>query len=689
MPGMNSADDPFLTRLREIVEENISSEQFGVSELAQEIGMSRSNLLRKVSKASGLSVSQFIRNIRLEKAAEILREESFTVSEVSYKVGFSSPSYFIKCFRELYGYPPGSIADYPAEEVGEESLDPETKPKPEFRVPVLAISVLLVIVISVALIYFLKPSSSPYKQIKSIAVLPFINDSADSSNLYIINGIMESTLNKLQGIENLRVISRTSVEKYRNEHKTIPEIAKELNVSYVVEGSGQKIGEQILLNIQLIDAPNDSHLWSHEYSREANNIFSLQSEIAKNIADEIKVIITPEEQQRIAKVPTENAAAYDQFLKGMELLRSPDKEDIKESTVYFRKAIEYDKNFARAYAAIAMAYYVLEINLAERQFADSINYFADQALFHDSKLPQSLIAKALFYMAHNEYELAVPYFEKALEYNPNYDLVLYFMVDLYANYIPDTEKYLEYALRGLQIDPAAYDSTTNSYNYLHISNAFIQSGFVDEALKYIDKSLEYMPDNLFSEYVKAYILFAQNKDLQQLRESLKRALGKDQNRLDIAQELAKVCYFQKDYNSAYGYYTQYLAIKEALKMDVYPQEDIKIAYTCKMLGKEEEAAKYYEVFKAFAERDKSVYSEMNLCQYYAAIGEIDKAISHLELFSQKKQFHYWTILFFQVDPIINTLKDRPEYKKLYRKLKNNFDSFHERMKKSLTEKGLI
>ncbi|MFV0269108.1 MAG: tetratricopeptide repeat protein [Draconibacterium sp.] len=146
--------------------------------------------------------------------------------------------------------------------------------------------------------------------------------------------------------------------------------------------------------------------------------------------------------------------------------------------------------------------------------ADSISYFADQIIFLDPQLPQSLIAKALFYMAHAEYQLAVPYFEKALEYNPNYDLVYVFLVDLYANYLPDTRKYLEYTLRGLQIDPARFDPVTMSFNFLHISNAFIQAGFVDEAEKFINVSLDYYPGNLYSEYVKAYILFAVQKNFQ-------------------------------------------------------------------------------------------------------------------------------------------------------------------------------
>src|SRR5690606_31504454 len=115
------------------------------------------------------------------------------------------------------------------------------------------------------------------------AVLPFKNDSNDSTNRYLINGLMEATLNNLQQIRDLRVVSRTSAEKDRNTSKTIPEVADELRVNYVVEGSGQKVGNRILLNIQLIDAQRDSHLWARQYTREVTDIFQLQQEIAKDI----------------------------------------------------------------------------------------------------------------------------------------------------------------------------------------------------------------------------------------------------------------------------------------------------------------------------------------------------------------------------------------------------------------------
>ena len=376
---------------------------------------------------------------------------------------------------------------------------------------------------------------------------------------------MESILNNLQKIEDLRVISRTSVEKYRNIPKIIPEIARELNVNYFVEGSGQKIGDQILLNIQLIEASSDKHLWSEQYNREAKDIFKLQMEVAKNIADKIEAIITPEEEERINKIPTENLVAYDYFLKGLDLLykgmSTGSLDLIGDAITYFKKAIEHDNEFARAYADIAIAYFLLDANQAEKKYAVQINNNADNALLYDSKLPQSLIAKAFFYLNNKEYELAVPYLEKALEYNPNSALVINHLSDFYANYIHDTEKYLEYALKGIRLDIASNDSITASFIYLHVSNAFFQSGFINEAEMYINKSLEYYPENLFSEYLKAFVLFATNRDLQQTKELLIEALNKDWTRYDIIQEIGKICYYMRDYASAYNYYKKFIEVK--------------------------------------------------------------------------------------------------------------------------------
>ena len=201
----------FIQKAEVIVLEHISNEQFGVSELAEAMNMSRSNLLRKIKKETQLSASQFIRQVRLAKSMELLKQHSFTVSEVSYKVGFGSTSYFIKCFREFYGYPPGEAGKIKIED---EPIEEQPSLFKKYRWLFLGAASVMLIVLSVFL--FMKKDSEPIQAEKSIAVLPFKNESSDSLNLYFVNGLMESSLNNLQKIGDLRVISRTSVEKYMN-----------------------------------------------------------------------------------------------------------------------------------------------------------------------------------------------------------------------------------------------------------------------------------------------------------------------------------------------------------------------------------------------------------------------------------------------------------------------------------------
>ncbi|MBN1822100.1 MAG: helix-turn-helix domain-containing protein [Prolixibacteraceae bacterium] len=870
----------FLNKLIELIGENISNEQFGVSELADRIGMSRSNLLRKIKKLTDLSASQFIRQIRLEYAMELLKEENYNVSEVSYKVGFGSTSYFIKCFHDFYGYPPGEVGKKEVNEnfihasgdstqthrlaaimftdiegytalmqqdeksavelrnrhreiinsitqkfngkilqyygdgtlstfnsaidavrcgielqlafrekplipvrigihsgdiifnedgivgdgvnvasriealaiagsvfisekiydeiknqsgiytvpLGEFELKNVGKPIEVFAlanagllVPkreqlagkikresfesgkskasekkfglkwiLIFFSVVFIFVLAIVLFAVIKPVSFVQWELdKSIAVLPFKNDSADSTNVYFINGVMESVLTDLQKIEGLRVISRTSVEKYRNTDKTMREIAKELDASYLVEGSGQKLGDQVFLNIRLIEGPSDKRLWAEQYNRNTEDIFKIQMEVAKSIADEIEVLITPEEEQRIAKAPTKNMDAYDVFLKGLDILSNSQISDKSPAIPYFRNAISLDNEFARAYAAIAITYYYLDEDKPIKEYSDSINFYADKALFYDSQLPQSLIAKALFYVNNREYDLAVNYFERALEYNPNYDLVFAFLVDLYVNHIPNTEKYLEYALKGIRLDKASYDSLTISVMYLHISNSMVQSGFVNEAEKFIERSLDYDPANLYSEYVKAYILYAKNRDLQQLKDRLLITYKKDTTRMDVLQEVAKICYYMKDFEEAYSYYKRLITVRETYNLNLFRSEDLKIGYVCAKVGLQQEAEKYYNLFLEYSENDQSIYKHLNFAMYYSAKGDNEKALEHLELFSERENYHYWTILFLKLEPAMGNIVGTPEFNRIFDKIEKKFQDYHNKLKNTLETKGLL
>ncbi|MBT1705853.1 helix-turn-helix domain-containing protein [Chryseosolibacter indicus] len=676
----------FLSQLTALVEKNISNEQFGVSELADEMNMSRSNLLRKVKRETNLSVSQLISQVRLKRAMELLRTSSLNVSEVSHQVGFNSTSYFIKCFREYYGYPPGEVGKH--DEVQADIL-PMPQPKANRNVILLS-SIGLVLVLTLALVaYYMQPfSGSDHVLEKSIAVLPFKNESSDSTNIYLINGLMESTLNNLQKIKDLKVISRTSAEKYRHTSKSIPEMARELNVNYFVEGSGQKVGDKILLNIQLIEASTDRHLWAKQYRREAKDIFELQQEIARNITEEIKAIITPDERRQIEKVPTANLEAYDLFLKGRDLSSRGGDKNLLEAISYFNKAIEKDNEFALAYADAAMACYYLDIFQVEKKYTKEISNYADKALLFDSKLANSLVAKAMVFMHRKEYESAIPYLEKALEYNPNSILVINFLSDLYNNYVPNSAKYLEYALMGVKLDMGAYDSVTNSYTYLHLSNALMQTGFIDEALKYIDKSLAYNANNPYSGYLRVYILFAKSRDFKKTEELLIKELNKDTTRIDIMQEVAKVNYLMHDFKDAYYYYKKVIAMREAHQLDLYVHENIRMAIVFNEMGEKQKADELVERFKAFVDNNNSIYKHIFLTDYYCYTGDNEKAIEHLKQFAQVDNFQYW-ILLWDTESGVRDIKDLPGVKSIMKGVEKKFWDKHNEIRVTLEEKGLL
>lgn len=674
----------FISQITAVIEQNIAHEQFGVSELADALNMSRSNLLRKVKKETKLSVSQLINQVRLKKAMELLRKSSLNVSEVSHQVGFNSPSYFIKCFREYYGYPPGEVGNRP--EIEPVPITPSSQKR---NILIVGIVGLIAITAILLYIYRVSPFDNQSSLEKSIAVLPFKNDSNDSTNVYFINGLMESTLNNLQKIKDLRVISRTSSEKYRNTSKSIPEMASELKVSYFVEGSGQKIGDQILLNIQLIEASTDRHVWSKQYKRETKDIFQLQEEIAKSIAEEIKVFITPEEEERIKTKPTENLVAYDLFLKGKNLQAIGGDKNMEEAVAFFKKAIEEDPEFAMAYAEIAITYYYREVFQIEKKHSDDIALYADKAILHDSKLGESLVAKGIAYLSTKQYEQALPYFEKALEYNPNSAPVLGFLTDFYATYMLNTGKYLEYALKGIQLDIASLDSVTASYTCLRLGNALIQNGFVDESLKYIDKSLEYNPHNPFSRYIRAFIMFAKTRDANLTRDLLLVEFNKDTTRFDILQDIGKVSYYMKDYKGAYQYYKRFLRIRESKQLNVYQYENLTIAHVLEKNGFHEKAEELAEASRAFVEADKSIYRNLGLCGYYTYRGNEVKAVEHMKLFAKEDNVQYWIILFLEEDPLLSTMMDNPEFRKYFNEAKTRFWKSHEVLKKVLDEKGLL
>lgn len=686
MPDFPKPNDGFLHQVLSSIEDHLEDESFGVAELAAKVNMSRSNLLRRVKSSAGQSVSALIRQIRLERAQLLLKEKDLTVSEVAFKVGFSSTSYFIRCYKEKFGYTPG--------EEGKQQVPTPEKTNPRARRAFLApfvwpVITALVTIGALVLLWFQKRETPTPSYEKTIAVLPFTNDSDDQANSYLINGLMSSVLDHLQKIEDLSVRSRTTVEQYRTGTKTIPTIAEELGVSYVVEGSGQRLGDEILLSISLIDARHDQQIWSRRYQRQVDDIFDLQKEVATSIAQAIQAIITYDEQARIEEIPTQNTTAYDYYLRGLDKINEESKEGLLEGIELFEKAIKEDPNFAHPYAYTAVSYYYLDLFQVEKLHGEDINTYADKAILLDEDLPEGLIAKALYYMQDEQYHLALEFFEKVLRFYPHSAWTHNCLAHIYTTALPDSRKYLEHAIRGLRFTVANQDSSSRSMTYLTLANALAQNGFLSEAEPYLKKSLEYNPENPYSELLGVFVTLGQDKDFRTAQNRLVELYQRDTTRLDLLQEIGKVLCLQEDYEQAWYYYEKFLTLRSDLDLDIYNEQDINIAYVLLQLGKKEAAQPYLDNYHQFAEANTSLYREMLLASYYSVLGQTDQGMNHLREFSKQSGFFYWLILFMDDDPALRNLIADPSYKAIVARLHDNFWKAHKSLRQTLEKEELI
>lgn len=355
------ADHRLIRELEEAVDANLTNEQFGVEMLAEMVNMSRSGLHRRLKGINGQSVSQFIREHRLVRARELLNDSSLSISEVAYKVGFNSPTYFSKSFSDFYGYPPGE-SKFKGKHESENVVNLHGGQVKKLKSPFGRWQLLILVILLAAMFWLgvrVARNAPVYDGVKTIAVLPFKNESADESNQYFADGIQSAILNKLAQVKSIKVISRTSVEKYRDTKLTIPEIAKDLGVSYLLEGSAQKYGNEIKVITQLVDGISDRNIWSEDYTRDYEDVFSVQSDIATSITSKLVVSLSASEIKEIQKRSTTNVQAYDYFLKGDYLRNRWNKESLEKSIPQFEQAIALDSQYTDAYVGLAYAYIVM------------------------------------------------------------------------------------------------------------------------------------------------------------------------------------------------------------------------------------------------------------------------------------------------------------------------------------------
>jgi TolB-like protein/class 3 adenylate cyclase/Tfp pilus assembly protein PilF len=343
---------------------------------------------------------------------------------------------------------------------------------------------------------------------KSIAVLPFENRSEDKANAYFADGIQDEILTRLAKIADLKVISRTSTQHYKSAPENLPEIARQLGVAHIVEGSVQKSGDAVRVNVQLIKAANDSHLWADSFDRKLTDIFSVESEVAKAIADQLRAHLTGREEQLIAARPTDNVEAYDAYLRGLAYSLKPGTSPANSvgAQKYLREAVKLDPKFALGWALLsyvdALGYLTLtlEPTVALREEARQA---AETALTLQPNLGEALMAKGYYhYSCLKDYDTAVRYFEQARQFLPNNSRIPESLAYV-ARRRGQWERSEAYFNEAERLDPRDVNLLTQH------ALSYIELRRFPEALRKLDQVLDITPDDVDVLAVKASIAQAE------------------------------------------------------------------------------------------------------------------------------------------------------------------------------------
>lgn len=556
MNQLYSVNQIFLNKLTGIIEDNLENEQFGVEEVSREMGLTYSKINRKLKSMANQSLAQFIREIRLKRAMEMLQQNEVTASEIAYKVGFGSPTYFNKCFHDYYGFPPGDVKK---REISIPNLKKitthETDPAPKSTKPAFLTSLFIkskrkgfrllafILILIGLLVTILFISSYLFNQSlfkrtnastlnKSIAVLPFKNLSDNKENQYFADGVMEGVLNNLFRIREFKVISRTSVEQFRESTLSSPQIAEKLGVNYLLEGSVARDTNQVRIFVQLIDARQDQHIWSEEFDRKLTDIFIIQSDIAKQIASELQVVLSAKEIENIEKIPTKNPEAYNLYLKGRFFWKWRTQEGLNTSVTYFEKAIVADPGYALAYAGLADAYFIQAWWgwSSRMEGYDRAKKTALRALELDKNLAEAHATLGdILAWSDWKWEEARKELQLAIELNPNYVTAHHYYSELH-DILGENEEARAQINRALELDPF--------YPILYGLSAiyYCHMGKYEKSLEECRKEEEFDPGYVRVYWNNLFIYLKRGEDLKAF-ECIQKIMQKDTLTLKYIQPL--------------------------------------------------------------------------------------------------------------------------------------------------------
>ncbi len=457
--------------------------------------------------------------------------------------------------------------------------------------------------------------------IQSLAVLPLTNLSGDPDQEYFSDGMTDTLITDLAQMGSVKVISRTSIMRYKKTDKSLPEIARELNVGGIIEGTVQRSGDRVRITAQLIEGATDKHLWAKSYERAVKDVLALQDEVARDVANEIKVKLTPQEQARLTRARPVNPEAHELYLRGRFHWNKRSPEGVRKSIEYFEQAIEKDPDNALAYSALADSYNVISSYnlLAPNEAFPKAKEAATKAVQLDDSLAEAHTSLAVVKAAYEwEWSGAEREYKRAIELNPGYATAHYWYAFSVLTRLGRFEEAIAEMNRALEFDPFSLIINTN------LGWIFYYAHRYDDALEQCRKVLD-----LDSNFASAHLRMVQAYEQKGMFDD---AIAETEKLIPLRREdqPEDIRALRKAYRTsgAKGYWRQ-------------------------RLGSVQQQMKHHYVSPAF------------VASIYASLGEKDEAFLWLEhAYAERDNW----LSFLKVDPRFDTLRSDPRFQDLLRRI---------------------
>ena len=454
---------------------------------------------------------------------------------------------------------------------------------------------------------------------KSIAVLPFENLSEEKSNAYFADGIQDEILARLSKIADLKVISRTSTEKYKSAPNNLREIAQQLGVANILEGSVQKAGDQVRITVQLISALSDSHLWADTYDRKLIDTFGVESDVAQKIASSLEAKLTGSEQRAIAARPTDNTEAYQLYLKGRFFWNKRTGDDLKTAADLFRRAVAADPSYASAYAGLAQADLLIPVfgAGAPQDFFPKAKAAAARAIELDETSSEGHTALAMLLCFDFKFPESEAEFRRAIQLNPNYATAHHWFGNSLLVTLGRFDEGIKEGERAVELDPLSLIINADLGSTLMVGRRY------DEAIA-----------------------------------QLHRTLALDGNFSYAHWNLGEALYLKGDVNAAIAEY------EKAAALDDDPEVLALLGRAYAETGKKEQAL---EILRKLKETGQHHYVRSYVyALIYIGLGEKATAIEYLE--GAREGYETPDASWIKVDPLLDPLRNEPRFRQLVAKM---------------------